>query len=80
MYRPETFHLSKLFPAEFEVLLHYLKTRKSEIIVFGEVNIDTLDEHEDKTDYTTYWRRMIFKYQIFYQLGLHRYRKHVLIT
>ena len=52
VYRPETFRLSKFFP-EFEVLLHFLKTLKGEKTIFGDFNIDTLNEHKDKTDYTS---------------------------
>ena len=50
IYRPETLRLTKFF-AEFEALLYFLKTIKSESILFGDFNIDTLVEHKTKTDY-----------------------------
>ena len=32
--------------------MHFLKTLKGEIIIFGDSNIETLEEHKDKTVYT----------------------------
>ena len=64
VYRPETFRLSKFFP-EFEVLLHFLKTLKGEKTIFGDFNIDTLNEHKDKTDYTNLLASYDFQVQNF---------------
>ena len=49
---------------KFEILLHFRKTLKGEKIIFGDFNIDTLEEHKGKTDYTNLLSACDFKVSI----------------
>ena len=50
IYRPETFRVKK-FLEHFEKLLHFLTSIRSETVIFGDFNIDTLVNDTDSKNY-----------------------------
>ena len=62
VYRPQS-HKMKDFLLNFEDLLLFLRTLKHYSVLFGDFNIDTLKENEDRSDYENLITAYCFKRQ-----------------
>ena len=64
LYRNEKFYLTQFFP-QLEQLLHQLKMLKNETIIFGDFNIDTQKNDNDKKNYESLLAAYDFKLRNF---------------
>ena len=62
IYRPDTFRVNN-FLDHFEKLLHFLNSLRSETVIFGDFNIDTLVDDTDSRKYTNLLKAFGFEIQ-----------------